>query len=618
MIAAIAVQTPSEMGAAMNGTRRHRLRTRGVVTLALLAIASTASAQELTVIPGEQPGVYTIETPDGLAAELSLVVDGPPLPEDFRVDDCRFGESFDLVATLRGPNIEKDTLRVPLEFPSEISGVRVVASESGFMVAVDLTYWCSSHYGEMSESRWIAFEAGPTPTLLLNSKTHYGGRCNQGDQRQPSIHLSPHWMIQDDRLWMKLDTESAMCWSSARERRGSVSWEIGSQPIPVEHQFSKGLLGLLPKVHAMGYQPYAQFEIGRRMQATIAEVPSNMGASRLLSVVDRRGRQGMVLLGQFGYHVGLSGKPVDEDTGLPQLRGASIQRIHEWPSLSRVEAFSYSNDFLIGRQGLIVRKLLGSRNVSIVEFSIPCVSAVDPAPNGAATERWLLRAERTDQAVDLEAYLIESCSLGYFGTDLDTGLFVMPPAALDVSGNKVRLIYPNPRVDLDELAEEKLMFMYLEGLNEAFGLASVVMSLGSPTIENPRCEPAVPLSGRGWLTRSSGRCSIEISSLREMPVPNDQSPLSFVEAPSIEQWCRFASGSNAAGWARIRVQPDGSAEVTDYRSGEPIPRQVVEEVSSWLIEPARDAQGQPMAVDLAVELYFGKPVWTRPPECRNQ
>ena len=88
----------------------------------------------------------------------------------------------------------------------------------------------------------------------------------------------------------------------------------------------------------------------------------------------------------------------------------------------------------------------------MIELTTPCVGAVNPAPSGVENERWLLRVERGEDELEIEAALIEPCSLAMVG--LGNAPYQIPLGEVEVMHDAARVSYPLPKIDVEALAED--------------------------------------------------------------------------------------------------------------------------------------------------------------------
>ena len=322
--------------------------------------------------PGDEPDCYLITPVAGEPFEISLSVPGLDIPAGETWSACGSGDYSDLVVTrIDDPDQHNELVVVPLDGPSRIAGVRAFMSGDLFLVTIQMSHECHDRPGEIRESRWVVVEMGSEIRVLQNSAVTHGGECDQHSMRTPLLMIKPQWHVRNDELWMRLPVESFLCYSDAEENRGVIEWQVGEAPQPVQFLFPEKLQVLVAEVQALGYQPYTHFPLGRGRVGMLAEVPTSMGSRRLLAVADRKGRNALVYLPQFGYQYEpiREGSPVDRsEAARERLKSHTSWLQKQWPQLRTVEAFEYSESFRSARPGPSIRTLLHDRKVSILEF----------------------------------------------------------------------------------------------------------------------------------------------------------------------------------------------------------------------------------------------------------
>ena len=590
--------------------------------LVVLAVATLGSAQELPVTPGLEPGTYSIDLGDGGTMKLSLVVEGPPWMDDPEHSGCLMGREFRLLVGVLGSDHPVESLTVPLASACDIEEVRAIQSDDRLLFGVLGSYYGSCGRSETHLRRWIVIELRDDLRLIENAMDP-GPFCYNDPWRLPKPDIEPGWQVRGDELWMSVSVRSFLCYQHGKEVRGDIEWRVGEQPEPVQFLFPDRLQELIPEIQSLGFQPFGHFSLRRGIHGLIAEIPSSIGSPRLLAIADRKGRSSITLLPQLGYEPGLREKiPNLTDPYLVRFTRPISFRTEEWPQLQHVEAFEYSEDFLSARSGVSVQPLLRNLRVLIGELSLPCVEAVDPSPTGALSERWLLRVERKGDRLEIESRIIEPCSSGELGSGGPTEYF-LPPAKLEVTGDSAIVTYPPPQVDLERLAKDKFLFLNIQFLNKQYSTPAVEMRLDRPTITIPRCEPAMPTSGRGWLIVEEDVCSLET---RLFPgsgrptgwkIASDRTPPRFIEPPSIGEWCGGAEGGTERKFFHADLSENGTITGfrNEYPSG-PIPDELAADINEWRLEPARDADGSVTEAILVVEVARGLPQRVTPSVCR--
>ena len=403
----------------IDAIRRARGWWIAVVVVLLAVVGESVNAQELQVTPGAEPGRYLIAVDGQDPMEISLTVEGPPAEQGSSHSDCRIGDDFSLIVSRLDAVKEMINLVVPVEEFGEVGQVRAVKNGDRVLIAIGLSYSCASRGWESHFRRWVAVEIGEELRLVQNSRDH-GRLCYGKDFFLPRTQIEPSWQIRGDQLWMNLPIRNFHChhWEAA-EVRGLIDWQVGELPSNRVPAFPKRLARVVDEALELGFLPYMAFNLGSGFKGILAEVPTSMGAPRLLGITDRKGRNALVFLPRFGYEPSLQARAASSlDHYLRSYTSPARMYEDEWPQLTRTDAFRYSEEFLSARTRPVAMGYLHNRNVLISELSLACVNAVDLMSTGADSERWLLRVERLENDLEVQAALVEPCSFGfsrYFG-----------------------------------------------------------------------------------------------------------------------------------------------------------------------------------------------------------
>jgi hypothetical protein len=581
-----------------------------------LLLAAVGAAQELPITPGVEPGVYVIGLGNGETLELSVVVEGPAR-EDHELSECSLDAGFFLVVTKQRGEEEESRVQVPV-VGRRVHGLRAVKNGNGVVLAITSGGDCSNWRHESGVVEYVAVEVSHEMRVLLSTAKWSEGRCDLMPTRAPWHEIRPRWEVQGNYLWMVLGVKSGLCYSEAGENRGSIQWQAGELPKAVRLEFPEELQELAREAQALGFQPYTHFPFAENHVAMIAEAPLNMGSTRLLTVVDRRGRNGMLYLPRFGYQYEPKwrGEPVDRsDEYLEERERYRSREKDQWPQLDAVKAFEYSEDFLKNRPAPSVGTLLRNRRVSIVEVSMPCVAKIEPVRSGVDNERWLVRTERSEDELKLEAALIEPCSLARVG--LRGFRYLIPGGEIELSSRSVRLSFPPPQFEIQQLVMEKgTLAEWARGLNDDHSVAAVEMYLNHTTVTIPRCVPAFPTTGRGWLGVEVDGCRINIQFGR-WGFPRDQTAPVFVDSPTLPNWCVGTDMKPETRYFHATVRWDGRIEgLGASLPSDILPDELVTDVHGWRLEPARDADGNPVPEVMGVEVTRGIPSHEKPAVCQ--
>lgn len=590
----------------MRGVDRVRWNSLAMVCVLLILSAAPGMGDELEVTQGEGAGCYLIGMDTQQQMEVCLrFEDSDPRVEENQ-PECRRTRCSYLIVSRRFQGGEWDEIGVLLGDRSEVVDVKAIAEVDRLILAVEMHHELPNSMVGGYEDRWVAVEVGQRLSLLQNLAQQAGYSCSR-DLLRPRAVIEPKWMIQDDQLWMSTRLESLYCWIHGREQRGTMKWRVGESPVAKVPKIYGELERLRQVVSSFGYKPSVDFKVGRNLWAMLAEIPADISKPRVLAVSDRKERSAILFLPRFALDKSLLVKSNDQlDDPNRRLRGPAKWLADRWPQFDHPSAFEWSQNFRDARPEPSVRTLIKNRRVSLSELSIPCVEAIEPASAKTEAERWLLRVERVDGELEVETAILEPCSFALASNSVQHWL-ALPAADMVVSKDAVRVTYQPPELDVEALADDKFLFFNWKHLNERFSTAQVEMFLDAPTNVIQRCEPALPTSGRGWVTAETDGCRVSVRSFPPgggyRQYPPDQIPPRFVEPPAIAGWCaNVDEGPNVLRFY-LKVRDDASIVWGD----EGVPRDILSDINQWTVKPGTDAQGEQVTSTLSVEVARGLP-----------
>ncbi|MFV1968301.1 MAG: hypothetical protein ACC628_22990, partial [Pirellulaceae bacterium] len=168
----------------------------------------------------------------------------------------------------------------------------------------------------------------------------------------------------------------------------------------------------------------------------------------------------------------------------------------------------------------------------------------------------------------------------------------------------------------------KFLFDNLDDLNRLFSTAALEIRVDGPTETTPRCEPALPTSGRGWLQTTSQGCRLSVRFLpsgrgSSRRFPEDQTPPRFIESPSVVRWCEAAGRQPEYLYLMAGVTEAGSiSQLRSLGQSALVPEELVDAVFDWVLDPARNSVGDAEATRILIDVARGLPETEKTSVCQ--